>query len=64
MAHTSAHSAEQFIPAQVEEQLEYLRENFGDVDERVRSAVRERPIVAVLVAVATGYFIGRLIARR
>ena len=34
-----------------------------ETDERVRSFVAERPLTALLGAVAVGFFVGRLLAR-
>jgi len=55
---------EAFTPIQLQDKLGQLREGLTDTDQRVRSIVQERPFVAVLGALATGYFLGRLIARR
>jgi ElaB/YqjD/DUF883 family membrane-anchored ribosome-binding protein len=43
---------------------EELRERFDDLDVRTRKFVRERPFVAVGAALAAGYVLARLIARR
>jgi ElaB/YqjD/DUF883 family membrane-anchored ribosome-binding protein len=43
--------------------LDTLRDDFADADKRLRAFVRERPFVAVGVAVAAGFFIGRILRR-
>jgi ElaB/YqjD/DUF883 family membrane-anchored ribosome-binding protein len=43
--------------------LDTLRDDFADADKRLRAFVRERPFVAVGVAVAAGFFIGRIMRR-
>jgi len=56
--------SEQFMPIQMQDKLGQLRESFGGLDARVRTLVKERPFVTVLTALASGYFLGRLIAKR
>jgi hypothetical protein len=41
-----------------------LRSEFERVDRELRAVVQERPVVALLSAVAAGYLIGRLLRRR
>jgi hypothetical protein len=41
-----------------------LRSEFERVDRELRAVVNERPVVALLSAVAAGYLIGRLFRRR
>ena len=41
-----------------------LRSEFDRVDRELRAMVQERPVVALLSAVAAGYLIGRLLRRR
>jgi len=55
---------EEFLPIQLQDKIGQLREGLSDVDERVRGFVKERPFASVLGALAAGYFIGRLIAKR
>ena len=43
---------------------EALGEMLADVDTQVRALVRERPLMAVLGAVAAGFLIGRLLRSR
>ena len=49
---------------EVKEQVERVRGLVEDVDERVRHVVKDRPLVAVGAALAFGYVMGRLLARR
>jgi len=46
------------------DKMAQLRDSLGELDQRVRSAVREHPFVTLFGALAGGYLIGRLIARR
>lgn len=39
------------------------REDIERLDRRVRGFVSERPVTAVLIALATGYVVGRVLAR-
>jgi hypothetical protein len=45
--------------------LEHLpgRDELQRMDRRVRTFVAERPVAAVLIALATGYFVGRVLSR-
>jgi ElaB/YqjD/DUF883 family membrane-anchored ribosome-binding protein len=47
----------------IEAGMEQARSAFDDVDEQVRSFVKERPFVAVGVAVLGGFVLGRLLSR-
>jgi len=49
---------------EVKEQVERVRGLLEDVDGRVRNVVQDRPLVAVGAALAFGYVMGRLLARR
>jgi ElaB/YqjD/DUF883 family membrane-anchored ribosome-binding protein len=49
---------------EVKEQVERVRGLVEDVDGRVRNVVQNRPLVAVGAALAFGYLMGRLLARR
>jgi ElaB/YqjD/DUF883 family membrane-anchored ribosome-binding protein len=49
---------------EVKEQVERVRGLVEDVDGRVRNVVQDRPLVAVGAALAFGYLMGRLLARR
>lgn len=48
---------------EVKEQVERVRGLVEDVDVRVRNVVQDRPLVAVGVALAFGYVMGRLLGR-
>ena len=52
-----------YLPDGIEDKLEDLRDGLGSVDERVREFVRDRPFATLIGALATGYFIGRIIAK-
>lgn len=43
--------------------IDALRDDFADADKRLRAFVRQRPFVAVGVAVAAGFVIGRILRR-
>jgi len=43
--------------------IQELGDDFASVDRRLRNAVRERPLVALLTAVAAGFMLGRVIGR-
>jgi ElaB/YqjD/DUF883 family membrane-anchored ribosome-binding protein len=47
----------------VQARIDALRDDVADADKRLRAFVRERPFVAVGVAVAAGFVIGRLLRR-
>ena len=49
---------------EVKEQVERVRNRLEELDTSVRSLVHDRPLVAVGVALAFGYALGRLLARR
>jgi ElaB/YqjD/DUF883 family membrane-anchored ribosome-binding protein len=49
---------------EVKEQVERVRGLVEDIDGRVRNVVQDRPLVAVGAALAFGYLMGRLLARR
>ncbi|HTY16591.1 MAG TPA: hypothetical protein VMH82_02575 [Myxococcota bacterium] len=49
---------------ELEEQLDRMRSEVEELDVRLRRLVQARPMVAVGVAVAVGYVLGRLLARR
>ena len=49
---------------EVKEQVERVRGHLEKLDSQVRRVVQERPLVAVGVALAFGYALGRLLARR
>jgi hypothetical protein len=41
-----------------------VQTELGQLDERMRAFVKERPIMALLSAVAAGYLVGRVLRRR
>jgi ElaB/YqjD/DUF883 family membrane-anchored ribosome-binding protein len=49
---------------EVKKQVERVRGQLEALDTSVRSLVHDRPLVAVGVALAFGYALGRLLARR
>jgi hypothetical protein len=49
---------------EVKERVERVRGLVEEVDVRVRHVVQDRPLVAVGAALAFGYAMGRLLARR
>jgi len=49
---------------EVKEQVERVRGELEELDAQLRRAVQERPLLAVGAAVAVGYALGRLLARR
>ena len=40
-----------------------LRDDFSGVDKRLRAVLHERPLLALSVAVAAGFIVGRVIRR-
>ena len=48
----------------LEERLSALRATLGEVDSKARSAVKERPLVALGITLALGYVLGRALARK
>ena len=49
---------------EVKERVERVRGHLGELDAQVRRVVQEQPLVAMGVALAVGYALGRLLARR
>ncbi len=49
---------------EMKEQVERVRGHLEELDAQVRRVVQEQPLVAVGVALAFGYALGRLLARR
>lgn len=49
---------------QAEAQLQAAREALTDLDKKVRTFVKENPGLCLLGAVAAGFMIGRIVARR
>ena len=43
--------------------IQELGADFASVDRRLRLAVRERPVVALITALAAGFMLGRIIGR-
>jgi len=52
------------IHARAEAQLQVARDALDDLDRRARRLVRERPVACLLGAVALGFLVGRIAARR
>jgi ElaB/YqjD/DUF883 family membrane-anchored ribosome-binding protein len=49
------------IGDQAMQQLDHLREQAGEIGERVVAFVKERPGTSLLIAAAAGYLIGRIV---
>ena len=49
---------------EVKEQVERVRDHLERLDTQVRRVVQEQPLLAVGAALAFGYALGRLLARR
>jgi ElaB/YqjD/DUF883 family membrane-anchored ribosome-binding protein len=49
---------------EVKERVEQVRGQLEELDVQVRRVVQEQPLVAMGVALAVGYALGRLLARR
>jgi ElaB/YqjD/DUF883 family membrane-anchored ribosome-binding protein len=49
------------VKAQVHFELDELRQRAGDLKQRVAELIRERPVVALLVAAGAGYLLGRIL---
>lgn len=43
------------------QQLDELRDRFGDANERMVEFIRERPGTSILIALGAGFLIGRLL---
>jgi ElaB/YqjD/DUF883 family membrane-anchored ribosome-binding protein len=48
----------------IEHGIEALRDDLTRIDDRVRTALRERPFVALGTVVAAGFILGRIFGRR
>lgn len=64
MATTTTSNVAENASRQVNDIGNELRSEFERVDRELRSIVRDRPVVALLSAVAAGYLLGRLLRRR
>lgn len=53
-----------FLPTDLDERIGQVRDRMDDVDRQVRRVVLERPLVAVGIAVFTGFVLGRLLGKR
>jgi len=62
-SHNGAAMANQAIE-RVEEQLQAAKDVLADVDVKVRTFVKERPVLCLAGAVAIGYVVGKLVSRR
>jgi ElaB/YqjD/DUF883 family membrane-anchored ribosome-binding protein len=60
---TSLRTAEGLGRAELESGIRQARSTVEDLDRQTRSFVRERPFVALVLAVAVGYLSGRLLSR-
>ena len=49
---------------EVKEQVDRVRGQLAEIDTQARRVVKEQPMVAVGAALAFGYLLGRLLARR
>jgi ElaB/YqjD/DUF883 family membrane-anchored ribosome-binding protein len=49
---------------EVKEQVDRVRGQLAEIDTQARRVVQEQPMVAVGAALAFGYLLGRLLARR
>ncbi|MBC7793756.1 MAG: hypothetical protein H7Z43_08610 [Clostridia bacterium] len=47
----------------VNERVSDIKERFGTVDTRLRSAARERPLLVVAGALTLGYIFARIVSR-
>ncbi|MGD9763136.1 MAG: hypothetical protein AB7V27_05455 [Candidatus Binatia bacterium] len=56
-------SASESVLHSLEPRLDALRSELADTDRRVRELVRERPFVALALAVGTGFLMGRILRR-
>jgi hypothetical protein len=63
MATTTTSNVAANTSRQVNEIGNDLRSEFDRFDRELRAMVQERPVVALLSAVAAGYLIGRLLRR-
>jgi len=63
---STQHLAEQArsVSSRAQHQLEALEPTFRQVDERVRTFARERPLLALGGALIGGYLVGRMLAAR
>ena len=48
---------------ELRKRIRALRSDWSRADERFRTAVQQRPLLSVVVAVAAGFFVGRVIRR-
>lgn len=64
MATTTTSNVAENASRQVNEIGNELRSEFERVDRELRAMVQERPVVALLSAIAAGYLMGRLLRRR
>ena len=49
---------------EIKERVEKVRGRLAEIDTQARRAVQDQPLVAVGAALAVGYLLGRLLARR
>jgi ElaB/YqjD/DUF883 family membrane-anchored ribosome-binding protein len=48
---------------QVQPDIAAVRSKVTDLEQQARTLIRQRPVVAVLVAVGVGYLVARLVSR-
>jgi hypothetical protein len=48
---------------QLRHRIQELGSDFASADKRLRQVLRERPVVALVTAVAAGFLLGRIIRR-
>jgi hypothetical protein len=41
-----------------------MRDRFGDLDQKIRRVCRERPLTVLFGAIAAGFIVGRIVAKR
>ncbi len=64
MATTTTSNLASSTQRQVSDMTNDLRSELERYDRELRAVVKERPVVALLSAVAAGYLLGRLFRRR
>ena len=60
---TSSPNGHQALSAYIRARFDDTRSQMSEADERVREFAREKPFVALGLAVAAGFVIGRLLSR-
>lgn len=57
------YSAEGASIEHLRQRIHELQDEVGDADRRLRAFVRERPLAAVMIALAGGFMLGRVLRR-